>query len=151
MMAMLSDTCCCISTPSLHDLSTWGGYFVFFFGKAWLLWGVLFLLLKDNRLSFSSYLKCHQKATYKWVAAVTSLTIGTEMLAFVFANWLEMVPSIWVARLLVHCVLSGSITELLFSFCMRSVLAFLQIGDAIIGEVISSIVIALALKVHCDT
>ncbi len=62
-----------------------------------------------------------------------------------------MVPSIRVARLLAHCVLIGSLAELLFSFCMRSVLAFLQMIDAIIGEVISSVVISLALKVHYDT
>ena len=62
-----------------------------------------------------------------------------------------MVPSIQVARLLVHCVLIGSLAELLFSFCMWSVLAFLQMVDAIIGKVISSMVIVLALRVHYDT
>ena len=60
-----------------------------------------------------------------------------------------MMPSIRVARLLVHCVLIGSLVELLFSFCMRNVLAFLQMVDAITGKVISSsMVIILALKVH---
>jgi hypothetical protein len=34
---------------------------------------------------------------------------------------------------------------------MQRVLAFLQMVDAIIGEVISPMVITLALKVHCDT
>ena len=62
-----------------------------------------------------------------------------------------MVPSIRVARLLVYCVLIGSLAELLFSFCMRNVLAFLQMVDAITGKVLSSMVIVLALKVHCDT
>ncbi len=62
-----------------------------------------------------------------------------------------MVPSIRVACLLVHCVLIGSLAELLFSFCTGSVLAFLQIVDAITGKVISSMDITLALKVHCDT
>ncbi len=63
-----------------------------------------------------------------------------------------MVPSTQVARLLEHCVLIGSLAELLFSFCMWSVLAFfLQMIDAITGKVISSMVIVLALKVHCDT
>jgi hypothetical protein len=62
-----------------------------------------------------------------------------------------MALSIRVARLLAHCVLVGSLAELLFSFCMWSMLAFLQIVDAIIGKVMSSMVIALALKVHCDT
>ncbi len=62
-----------------------------------------------------------------------------------------MALSIRVARLLAHSVLVGSLAELLFSFCMRSMLAFLQMVDAIIGRVISSMVIAMALKVHCDT
>ncbi len=62
-----------------------------------------------------------------------------------------MVSSIRVACLLAHCVLIGSLAELLFSFCMWSMLAFLQRVDAIISEVISSMVIVLALKVHCDT
>jgi hypothetical protein len=62
-----------------------------------------------------------------------------------------MVPSIQVARLLVHCELIGSLAELLFSFCMRSVLAFLKMVDAITGKVISSMVIVLALKFHCNT
>ncbi len=62
-----------------------------------------------------------------------------------------MVPSIQVAPLLVHCVLIGSLAEMLCSFCMRSVLALLQMVDAITGKVISSMVIVLALKVHCDT
>jgi hypothetical protein len=57
-----------------------------------------------------------------------------------------MVSSIQVAQLLVHCVLIGSLAELLFSFCMRNVLAFLKIVDAITGKVMSSMVILLALK-----
>jgi hypothetical protein len=48
-------------------------------------------------------------------------------------------------------VLIGSLAELLFSFCMWSVLAFLQIVDAITGKVMSSMAIIFALKVHCDT
>jgi hypothetical protein len=48
-------------------------------------------------------------------------------------------------------VLIASLAELLFSFCMWSVLAFLQMVDAITGKVMSSMVIVLALKVHCDT
>jgi hypothetical protein len=62
-----------------------------------------------------------------------------------------MVPSIRVARLLVHCALIGSLAELLFSFCMQSMLAFLQMVDATIGKVTSSMVIVGALKVHCNT
>ncbi len=56
-----------------------------------------------------------------------------------------MVSSIRVAHLLVHCVLIGSLAELSFSFHMWSVLAFLQMVDAIIGKVMSSMVIVLAL------
>jgi hypothetical protein len=62
-----------------------------------------------------------------------------------------MVSSIQVARLLAHCVLISSLAELLFSFCMQSVLAFLQMVDAITGKVMSSMLIVLALKVHYDT
>ncbi len=57
-----------------------------------------------------------------------------------------MVPSIRVAHLLVHCVPIGSLAELLFSFCMWSVLAFLQMVDAITGKVISSMVNSLTPK-----
>ncbi len=56
-----------------------------------------------------------------------------------------MVSSNQVARLLVYCVLIGSLAELLFSFCRRSVLAFLQMVDAITGKVMSSMVIVC----HC--
>jgi hypothetical protein len=62
-----------------------------------------------------------------------------------------MVSSIQIARLLVQCVLIGSLAKLLFSFHMRSVLAFLQMVDAITGKVMSSMVIVLAFKVCCDT
>jgi hypothetical protein len=62
-----------------------------------------------------------------------------------------MVPSIQVAHLLVYCVLIGSLAELSFSFCMRNGLKILQMVDAITGKVISSMVIVLALKVHCNT
>ncbi len=64
---------------------------------------------------------------------------------------LFVVSSIRVAHLLAHCVLIGSLAELLFSFCMRSVLALLQMVDAITGKMMSSMVIFLAIKVHCDT
>ncbi len=62
-----------------------------------------------------------------------------------------MVSIIQVAHLSAHCVLIGFLAELLFSFHMWSVLAFLQMVDAITGKVMSSMVIILALKVHCDT
>ena len=61
-------------------------------------------------------------------AAVTSLTIGIEMLAFVFDKRLEIcffiLPSIRVAPLLAYSVLIGSLAELYLAFCMRNVLAF---------------------------
>jgi hypothetical protein len=62
-----------------------------------------------------------------------------------------MVSSIQVTRLLVHCVLLGSLAKLSLSFCMQSVLAFLQMVDAITGKVMSSMAIVLVLKVHWDT
>ncbi len=62
-----------------------------------------------------------------------------------------MVSSIQIARLVVHCVLISSLAELLFSFSMWSVPAFLQMVDAITGKVMSSMVIVLALKVYCNT
>jgi hypothetical protein len=62
-----------------------------------------------------------------------------------------MVSSIQVAGLLAHCLLLGSLAKLSFSFCMWSVLAFLQMVDTITGKVMSSMVIILALKVHCNT
>ena len=62
-----------------------------------------------------------------------------------------MALSIQVAQLLVHCVLVDSLAELLFSFCMQSIHAFLQMVDAIIGKVMSSMGIILALKVHYNT
>jgi hypothetical protein len=43
------------------------------------------------------------------------------------------------------------LAKLSFGFCTRSVLALLQMVDAIIGKVISSMVIVLAFKVHCNT
>jgi hypothetical protein len=58
-----------------------------------------------------------------------------------------MVSRIQVAHLLAYRVLIGSLAELSFSFHRWSVLAFLQMVDAITGKVISSMVILLALKV----
>ncbi len=55
-----------------------------------------------------------------------------------------MMSSIHVGHLLAHCVLLGSLAKLSFSFCMWSVLAFLQMVDAITGKVMSSMVIILA-------
>jgi hypothetical protein len=55
-----------------------------------------------------------------------------------------MVSSIQDAHLLVHCVLIGSLAELLFSICLWSVLAFLQMVDTITSKVMSSMVNVLA-------
>ncbi len=62
-----------------------------------------------------------------------------------------MVPSIQVARLLAYCVLIGSLGELYLAFLHAECAGMLQMVDAITGRVISSMVIVLALKVHCDT
>ncbi len=122
--------------------------------KAWLWWGILFLYWKETSLVFQS-----SKVPSK----------GDSLMSYCsnsFDNWhwdaciclwqstgdlLFMVSSIQVAHLLVYCVLFGSLAELLFSFCRQSVLAFLQMVDAITGKVFSSMVILLALKVHCNT
>ncbi len=49
------DTCCCFSTPSFHNLSTWWGYLVCVYtGKAWLWWGILFLCWKETGFIFQS-------------------------------------------------------------------------------------------------
>ncbi len=45
-----------------------------------------------------------------------------------------------------NCVLIGFLAELLFGFCMRNVLAFLQMVNSITGKKTSSMVIILALK-----
>ncbi len=76
------------------------------------------------------------------------LLLGEHVLT---GDLLVMVSSIQVARLLGHCVCISSLAELIFSFCMRSVLVFWQMVDAITGKVISSMIIILALNVHCDT
>jgi hypothetical protein len=64
---------------------------------------------------------------------------------------LSLVSSVQVARLLASCVLIGSLAKLSFSFCTRSVLALLQMVDAITGKMTSLMVIVLAFKVHCNT
>ncbi len=62
-----------------------------------------------------------------------------------------MLPSIRVARLLAYCVLIGSLGELYLAFLHGECAGMLQMVEAITGKVMSSMVIALALKVHCDT
>jgi hypothetical protein len=56
-----------------------------------------------------------------------------------------------VSRSLVSCVLIGSLAKLLFSFSMQKNVSALQMVDDIISKVISSMVIVLAFKVHCNT
>ncbi len=62
-----------------------------------------------------------------------------------------MVSGIQVARLLADCVLIGSLAELYLAFACGVCWHFLQMVDAIIGKVTSSMVIVLALNVHCNT
>ncbi len=62
-----------------------------------------------------------------------------------------MVPRVQVARLLAYCVLIGSLAELYLAFLHAECAVMLQMVEAITGRVISSMVIPLALKVHCDT
>jgi hypothetical protein len=64
---------------------------------------------------------------------------------------LSLVSSVQVAHLLASCVLIGSLAKKLFSFIARTVLAFLQMVDAVLGKVILLMVIILAFKVHHDT
>ncbi len=127
---------------------------VFSTGKAWLLWGVLFLCWKETGLIFqsskmpsagNSLMSCCSNffGDWHWDACICLWQSTGDLL--------DIALSIWVARLLAYCVRVGSLAELLLSFWMRSMLAFLQMVDAIIGKVISSMVIALALKVHCNT
>ncbi len=123
-------------------------------GKARWWWGILFLYWKETGLVFqlskmpskdNSSMSCCSNFfdDWHWDACICLRQL-TGGLLFV-------VSSIQVARLLVYCVLIGSLAELLFSFRRRSVLAFLQMVDAITGKVMSSMVIVLALKVHCNT
>ncbi len=110
---------------------------------------------KETGLVFPATLSAVKRQLINELLAVISLTVDTEMLAFVFDNWLEicffMVTSIRVAHLLAYCVLIGSSAELYLAFCMQNVLPFLQMVDAITGKVMLSMVIILAFKVHCDT
>ena len=66
-------------------------------------------------------------------------------------NIFFMVPSIKVAHLLAYCVVIGSLAELYLAFLHAECAGILQMVDATTGEVMSSMVIVLALKVHCDT
>ncbi len=91
-------------------------------------YGVVFSSFDERRpaLVFQSS-KVPSKGDSLMSCCSSFLTIGTEMLAFVFDNWLEicffMVPSIQVAHFLVYCVLIGSLAELYLALCMRNVLA----------------------------
>ncbi len=127
---------------------------IFSTGKAQSRWGILFLCWKGTGLVFqastvlskgNSLMSCCSNFfdDRHWDACICLWQLTGDLLF--------MVSSIRVARLLVYCVLIGSLAELLFSFCRRSVLAFLQMVDAITGKVMSSKVIVLALEVHCDT
>ncbi len=123
-------------------------------GKTWLWWGILFLYWKETGLVVQpskvpskgdSLISCCSNFfdNRHWDACICLWQLTGDLLF--------MVSSTQVAHLLAYCVLISSLAELLFSFCRRSVLAFLQKVDAITGKVMSSMVIVLALKVHCDT
>ncbi len=155
MMATLSDACCRISTPSLCNLSTWWGYLMLFFALGKLSYSEVFSFFVERRSALffqsskvlsrgNSLMSCCSNFfdNQHWDACICLWQLTGDLLV--------MVSSFQVAHLLAHCVLIGSLAELLFSFCMWSVLAFLQIVDAITGKVISAMVIILALKVHCD-
>ncbi len=104
---------------------------VFSTGKAWLWWGILFLGWKETGLGFQSskvpstgdsLMSCCSNFFdgRHWDACICFWQLTGDLLF--------MVSSIWVAHLLAHCVLIGSLAELLFSFCMQSVLAFFADG-----------------------
>ncbi len=118
-------------------------------------WGILFLCWKETGLVFQAS-KVPSKGNplmsccsnffddQHWDACICLWQLTGDLLF--------IVSSIRVPRLLAYCcVLIGSLAELLFSFCRRSVLASFQMVDAITGKVMSSMVIVLALKVHCNT
>ncbi len=100
---------------------------IFSNGKSWLWWGILFLHWKETGLVFQSskvptkgnlLMSCCSNFfdNWHWDACIRLWQLTGDLLF--------MVSSIWVARLLAYCVLIGSLAELLFSFCMRSVLVF---------------------------
>ena len=85
MIATLIWTLAVASVPPVYTTSQLGEgiWCVLALGK--LGCGELFSsLIKGDRLSFSSHLKMPSRGDSLMSAAVTSLTIGTEMLAFVF-------------------------------------------------------------------
>ncbi len=129
---------------------------VFSSGKALLWWSILFLCWKETGLVFqspkvpskgnSSFMRSCSNIFEDWhLDACNCLWRLTGDLLF-----LSLVSSIWVACLLASCVLIGSLAKLSFSCCTWSVLAFLQMVDAITGKVTSSMVIVLAFKVNCN-
>ncbi len=100
---------------------------IFSTGKARLWWGILFLYWKETGLVFQS-----SKVPSKGNSLMSCCSYFFDDLHWddyiclwqLTGDLFFMVPSIQVARSLAYCVLIGSLAELLFSFCMRSVLAF---------------------------
>ncbi len=150
------DACCRSTVPPVNVTSQLdeGILCVSSTGKAWLWWGVLFL--DERKLAqFFQPSKVPSRGD-SLMSCCSNFFDDRHWDAFIClwqltGDLLFMVPSIRVARLLEYCVLISSLAELLFSFCMRNVLAFLQMVDAITGKVISSMVIVLAFKVHCNS
>ncbi len=146
MMVTLSDACCRISTPSLRNLSTWWGYLMRYLALGRLDYSEVFLSFVERRpaqffqsskmpSTGNSFMSCCSNFSddQHWDACICLWQLSGDLLVMVSSNL--------VARLLAHCVLIGSLAELLFSFCMWSVLEFLQMVDAVTGKVISSMVI----------
>ncbi len=133
MVAMLILTLAVASVPPVYAASQLdeGILCVFSSGKARLWWGILFLCWKETGLVFQaskvlsrgdSLMSCCSNFfdNRHWDACICLWQLTGDLLF--------MVPSIWVACLLVHCVLIGSLAELSFSFCLWSVLAFFADG-----------------------
>ncbi len=129
MIAMLIKMLAVASVPPVYVTSQLdeGILCVFSTGKAWLWWGNLFFYWKETGLVFqsskvpskgNSLMSCCSNFfdNRHWNACICLWQLTGDLLC--------MVSSIQVAHLLAHCVLIGSLAELLFNFCMQSVLAF---------------------------
>ncbi len=104
---------------------------IFSTGKAWSWWGILFLYWKETGFVFQSskvpskgdsLMSCCSNFfdNWQWDACICLWQLTGDLLF--------ILSSIQVAHLLAYCVLIGSLAELLFSFCRRSVLAFFADG-----------------------
>ncbi len=121
------DACCCFSTPSIHNLSTfWVRVSCVSLTLGKLGHGVLFMPFIEKRLAyFSSHLRCRQKATHiKWRSCsnfFNGLHLDACNCVCQLTGDVLFVLSIQVA--LLACVLVGSLAKLSISFCKQSLLA----------------------------